>query len=406
MINKAFITVMIRGDARRKPFTFPIPTYNITRDFPWDSETAELLFTFADEIGTPYFQNFINSDLDPSDIRSLCCRLRLDVRELEKNTGGLFGSGDYTGSLGVVTLNLARIGYMSRKIAYDNREFKDLLKLFPELQKTIKELKAEFKEEELMFKVFFAMIDYFMDLGKDSLLIKREKVEDMLDRNMMPYTNKYLPGLWNHFNTLGVNAGHECCLNMFGYGIDDPRGNEFMQDVLKHMLNRLSDYQEEYKDYYPDVGKGLLFNLEATPAEGTGTRFALHDLREFNGDIITANGRQQEYYTNSTQLPQDYGDNVFEVFDNQDALQTLYTSGTVLHVYLNEPVHNWKVIQSLVKKLFTYYRLPYISIAPDLCICPIHGKLPKTYEYCPYDHTEEEIEEARKKGAIIIQVEE
>lgn len=402
IINKAFIEAMIEGDRKGSPFTFPIPTYNITKNFPWGSETAKNIFTFCDEIGTPYLQNFINSDLNPEDIRSMCCRLQLDKRQLIKNTGGIFGSGDYTGSLGVVTLNLSRIGFMSRQIAYNGKEYKTILKPFDDLQNTIEELKDKYKEHELMTSIFFAMISYFMDLAKESLVIKRSVVQENYEKNMTPYTNRYLEGFWNHFNTIGVNAGQECCLNMFGYGIDNPKGNEFIQETLKFMLSKLQDYQEEHKDYYKDMGKGLLWNLEATPAEGTGTRFAIHDLREFNEEIITANGLQLEYYTNSTQLPQDFTDNIYEVFDNQNTIQPLYTSGTVQHIYLNEPVHSWEVVESLVKKIFTNYKLPYVSIAPNLCVCPICGRLYKTYEYCPNNHTEEQLKEAIRRGAKVI----
>ena len=403
IINKAFIESMIEGDRHGKPFTFPIPTYNITKDFPWDSQLAEDIFTFADEIGTPYLQNFINSDLNPEDIRSMCCRLQLDKRELVKNTGGFFGSGDYTGSLGVITLNLSRIGYMSRKIAFDGKEFKMILKPFEDLQEIINNLKNKYVEEKLMNEIFFAMIKYFMNIAKESLVIKRRVVQEMFDRNMMPYTKRYLEGFWNYFNTIGVNAGQECCLNMFGYGIDNPNGNKFIQSVLDFMLFELQDYQEEYKDYYNKINKGLLWNLEATPAEGAGTRFAIHDLEDFNEEIITANGSQLTYYTNSTQLPQDYTDNIFKIFENQNTLQPKYTSGTVQHIYMNEPVHNWKVTQSVTQKLFTHYELPYISFAPNLCICPVHGRLPKTYEYCPYDHTEEELNDVIKRGATVIE---
>jgi len=405
MFNQAFIEVMLDGDGKNKPFTFPIPTYNITKDFPWDSKLAKMLFAFCDEIGTPYLQNFINSDLNPEDVRSMCCRLSLDKRELIKNTGGFFGSADFTGSLGVVTLNLSRIGFMAKKMAFENKEYRVILRPFDDLQEQIQQLKNIYSETELMYKIFYTMIDYFMDLAKQSLVIKRQEVQKNIDRNMMPFTKRYLKGLWNHFNTIGVNAGQECVMNMFGYGIENPEGSQFIQNVLKHMLNNLQNYQVEYKDYYKEMGKGLLWNLEASPAEGAGTRFAIHDLEDFNEEIITANGKQLKYYTNSTQLPQDFGKNIFEVFDNQNDIQPLYTSGTVQHIYLNEPIHNWRTIQNLVKKLFTYYKLPYISIAPNLCVCPIHGRLPKTYEYCPYDHTEKEIQEVINRGGVIFEFE-
>lgn len=325
------------------------------------------------------------------------CRLSLDTRELKRNTGGIFGSSDSTGSIGVVTLNLPRMAFMAKKIAMDNKTFKNILEPFDDLVDSIDKLKTKYKKEELMIKIFYVMIDYFMNLAKNSLVIKRNKVEEMYKLNMMPYTSRYLKTFKNHFNTIGVNGGHECLLNLFGYGIETEQGNKFMSEVLQHMLDNLSDYQEEYSNFYGD-NSGLLFNLEATPAEGTGTRFAKHDLDDFNNEIITANGHQLPYYTNSTQLPQDYTENIFDVFENQNSLQPLYTSGTVQHIYLNEPVHNWKTSQNLIRKLFEHYKLPYVSLSPNICVCPIHGRLPKTYEYCPYDHTPEEIEELKNRG--------
>ena len=248
------------------------------------------------------------------------------------------------------------------------------------------------EKDDTLRVIYFMMIRYFMDLARKSLLIKRDKVQDSLDMGLMPYTKKYLGNFNSHFNTLGVNAGHEACLNALDVGIEDPKGKQFMVDTLNFMLNRLSDYQEH------DNGR-LLWNLEATPAEGAGTRFAKKDRADFN-EIITGAGTNGSFYTNSTQLPDDYSENIFEVFDHQDALQPLYTSGTVQHIYMNEPTHNWRIIQDLVKRLFTNYRLPYISISPDICVCPIHGKLPHTYEYCPYEHTEEEIALLKKQGII------
>lgn len=397
MLNKALIEVMLEGDSKGKPFTFPIITYNIGVDFPWDSEIAEDIFKLGDEIGSCYYQNFISSGLNPDDVRSMCCRLSLDTRELKRNTGGIFGSSDSTGSIGVVTLNLPRMAFMAKKIAMDNKTFKNILEPFDDLVDSIDKLKTKYKKEELMIKIFYVMIDYFMNLAKNSLVIKRNKVEEMYKLNMMPYTSRYLKTFKNHFNTIGVNGGHECLLNLFGYGIETEQGNKFMSEVLQHMLDNLSDYQEEYSNFYGD-NTGLLFNLEATPAEGTGTRFAKHDLDDFNNEIITANGHQLPYYTNSTQLPQDYTENIFDVFENQNSLQPLYTSGTVQHIYLNEPVHNWKTSQNLIRKLFEHYKLPYVSLSPNICVCPIHGRLPKTYEYCPYDHTPEEIEELKNRG--------
>lgn len=401
LFNKVLATIMMEGDGMHKIFTYPIITYSITKDFPWDSELAEIIFKFADEANSPYFSNFINSDQSQDDVRSMCCRLRLDLRELIKAGGGLFGAGDKTGSIGVVTLNLSKIAYISRVLVkndkgeHDYEKAREILNHYPELKSMVRVQinNAENEDKDTTLRViYFMMIRYFMDLARKSLLIKRDRCQDSLDMGLMPYTKKYLGNFNSHFNTLGVNAGHEACLNALGVGIDDPAGKEFMVETLNFMLQRLSDYQES------DNGK-LLWNLEATPAEGAGTRFAKKDRADFN-EIITGAGTNGSFYTNSTQLPDDYSENIFEVFDHQDALQPLYTSGTVQHIYMNEPTHNWKVIQNLVKKLFTNYRLPYISISPDICVCPIHGKLPHTYEYCPYEHTEEEIQALIRQGII------
>lgn len=401
LFNMVLASIMMEGDGMHKIFTFPIITYSITKNFPWDSELAEAIFTFADEANSPYFSNFINSDQDQSDVRSMCCRLRLDLRELINAGGGLFGAGDKTGSIGVVTLNLSKIAYISRVLVkndkgeHDYEKCREILNHYPELKSMVRVQinNSEDKDKDNTLRViYFMMIRYFMDLARKSLLIKRDKVQDSLDMGLMPYTKKYLGNFNSHFNTLGVNAGHEACLNALDVGIEDPKGKQFMVDTLNFMLNRLSDYQEH------DNGR-LLWNLEATPAEGAGTRFAKKDRADFN-EIITGAGTNGSFYTNSTQLPDDYSENIFEVFDHQDALQPLYTSGTVQHIYMNEPTHNWRIIQDLVKRLFTNYRLPYISISPDICVCPIHGKLPHTYEYCPYEHTEEEIALLKKQGII------
>ncbi len=401
LFNKVLASIMMEGDGMHKIFTFPIITYSITKDFPWDSDIAEAIFTFADEANSPYFSNFINSDQDQSDVRSMCCRLRLDLRELINAGGGLFGAGDKTGSIGVVTLNLSKIAYISRVLVkndkgeHDYEKCREILNHYPELKSMVRVQITnadDNKKDDTLRVIYFMMIRYFMDLARKSLLIKRDKVQDSLDMGLMPYTKKYLGNFNSHFNTLGVNAGHEACLNALDVGIEDPKGKQFMVDTLNFMLNRLSDYQEH------DNGR-LLWNLEATPAEGAGTRFAKKDRADFN-EIITGAGTNGSFYTNSTQLPDDYSENIFEVFDHQDALQPLYTSGTVQHIYMNEPTHNWRIIQDLVKRLFTNYRLPYISISPDICVCPIHGKLPHTYEYCPYEHTEEEIALLKKQGII------
>lgn len=359
MINKAFMEVMMEGDGLGKPFSFPIPTYSITNNFNWDNKLAQMLFEMAGKTGAPYFSNFINSELEPSDVRSMCCRLRLDIRELIKNASGLFAAGDKTGSLGVVTLNLPRFGYLNKN----------------------------------NISGFYEILEKYLVIAKDSLILKREEVLKNMERGLLPYTKRYLGHLDNHFNTIGINGMQECLLNMFGYGIETKQGRKFSLEASDYILQRLSDFQEE---------TGLLFNFEATPAEGVTHRFAKHDLEEFP-DIITANNKQLSYYTNSTMLPVEYSENIWEVLDHQDDLQCKYTSGTVLHIFLNEPVYNYKVIRSLVKKIFTKYRLPYISITPTISVCPVHGRLDKSYEYCPHEHTEEEFELAKLRGGIVVE---
>lgn len=526
--NKIFAEVMINGDAAKKPFTFPIVTYSITPDFPWDSDIAESIFTFADKMNSPYFSNFINSDQSPDDIRSMCpltpdtkirirledgtvydeaignlpetffvyyygkwkraraikaepqktvkitdllgktiemgeyhqhsvieckddqykvitipakdvkpghlnmydsleshdqqraveilnvqygdkirddlwcvevidnmvkddetyrlftlsnglvthnCRLRLDLREMIKKSGGLFGSGDKTGSIGVVTLNLPKMAYIAK-----NRDFK-LLERYD----------IKIPENATERDIYFHLIEYFCDLAKDSLLIKRSNCIKMLNMGMLPYTKRYLGDYDHHFNTIGVCGGHEACLNLLGEGIETPAGQQFMVDTLNFILNKCADYQEQYQP--------LMFNLEATPAESASTRFARKDKRLHPG-IITGAGTGGDFYTNSTQLPENYSDNIFAVFEHQDALQPLYTSGTVQHIYLHESTNNWRVIQSLVKKLFTNYRLPYLSISPNISVCPICGKLDGYYEVCPNEHTEEQIQKALEAGIL------
>jgi ribonucleoside-triphosphate reductase len=359
MINKAFIEVLMHGDGLGKPFGFPIPTYNITKDFIWDNIVAQKLFEMAGIAGAPYFSNFINSELDPSDVRSMCCRLRLDLRELVKSSSGLFASGDKTGSTGVVTLNTSRIGYLNK---LDKDEF-------------------------------YIMYDHYLILAKESLLLKRKEVLKNMNNGLLPYTKRYLGHLDNHFNTIGIIGVNECLLNMFGYGIETKEGKDFALELLEYTLNRLKDFQQE---------TGLLFNLEATPAEGVTHRFAKHDLEDFP-DIVTSNGKGFEYYTNSTMLPVEYTENIWEALNHQDELQCKYTSGTVFHIFLNEPVYNYKVIRSLIKKAFTKYSLPYISITPNIAVCPIHGRLTNTPEFCPYDHSPEEIELAKNRGGEIVE---
>lgn len=328
------------------------------------------------------------------------CRLRLDLRELIKVGGGLFGSGDKTGSIGVVTLNLSKIAYISKvytddcRLDNDYRRADQILSNYPALRSRLRVLVSASSDTSLEIgkRAFFIMIKYFMDLARQSLMIKRDRVQDSLDRGLIPYTKKYLGSFRNHFNTIGVNAGHEACLNLLGKGIDSEEGQSFMKDTLKYMLKVLADYQEE------DNGQ-LLWNLEAVPAEGASTRFAKRDKKDFE-HIITGAGTGGTFYTNSTQLPDNYTDNVFEVFKHQNELQPLYTSGTVQHIYMNEPTHQWKVIQSLVRTLFTNYKLPYLSISPDICVCPVHGKLPHNYDHCPYEHSEEDIKKLLEEGVI------
>lgn len=344
MINKAFLELLLEGDAVGRGFAYPIPTYNITKDFKWDSPNTKLLFEITSAYGTPYFQNFINSDLNPSDVRSMCCRLRLDKRELRKRGGGLFGSDEFTGSLGVVTINLPQIGYLAKT------------------------------EEE-----FYARLDYLMDLAKQSLCIKRKVIQKLLDNGLFPYTRRYLKTLDNHFNTIGLCGMNECCLNFLGVNIVDPKGYAFASDILDHMREKMQDYQEK---------TGELFNLEATPAESTSYRLARHDKANYPG-IITS-GKDEPYYTNSSQLPVDYTSDVFDALDHQEKLQTKYTGGTVFHMYLGERIKDWKTCRDLVKKVFTNYRIPYFTVSPTYSICPIHGYIAGEHFECPKCKAEKE----------------
>lgn len=337
MINRVFIKTMLKGDANGRGFGYPIPTYNITKDFDWESENARLLFEMTGQYGTPYFQNFINSDLNPGDVRSMCCRLRLDKRELRKRGGGLFGSDEFTGSLGVVTINLPQIGYLA-------------------------------EDEE----TFFKRLDYLMDLAKESLCIKRKVIQKLYDGGLFPYTKRYLSTLSNHFNTIGLCGMNECCLNFLGVSIADENGKKFAENVLDHMRDRLADYQEK---------TGELFNLEATPAESTSYRLARHDREQFP-DII-ASGENAPYYTNSTQLPVDFTTDTFEALDHQENLQTRYTGGTVFHTYVGEQIKDWKACSELVKTVFTHYKIPYLTISPTYSICPVHGYIPGEQFECP-----------------------
>ena len=337
LINRQFIKIMLEGDAEGRGFAYPIPTYNITKNFDWDSENAKLLFEMTSQYGTPYFQNFINSDLDPSDVRSMCCRLRLDKRELKKRGGGLFGSDEFTGSLGVVTINLPQIGYLA------NTE-----------------------------KEFYKRLDYLMDLAKESLCIKRKVIQKLYDTGLFPYTKRYLKTLNNHFNTIGLCGMNECCLNFLGCSITTQKGKKFAEEVLDHMRQTMADYQEK---------TGELFNLEATPAESTSYRLARHDKEQYP-DIITS-GSTDPYYTNSSQLPVDYTADIFEALDHQESLQTKYTGGTVFHTFVGEQIKDWKSCQDLVRTVFTNYKIPYLTISPIYSICPIHGYLSGEHFECP-----------------------
>ncbi len=357
IINKVFIDLMIEGDAAGRGFQYPIPTYNITKDFNWDSENAKLLFAMTAQYGTPYFQNFVNSDLNPSDVRSMCCRLQLDKRELRKRGGGLFGSDEFTGSLGVVTINLPQIAYLS------NTE-----------------------------KQFFDRLDYLMDLAKQSLSAKRKVVQRLLDGGLFPYTRRYLTTLNNHFNTIGLCGMNECCLNFLGNDITTERGKAFAEKVLVHMRERMSQYQEE---------TGELFNLEATPAESTSYRLARHDVEAYP-DIITS-GAQDPFYTNSSQLPVDFTSDIFEAMDHQESLQTKYTGGTVFHTLMGEAVKDWESCRDLVKSVVSNYRIPYITISPIYSICKVHGYLNGEVFECP--KCKQENEDALKNKILTLQEE-
>lgn len=534
----AFCKVMVEGDATGKPFTFPIPTFSITEDFPFRSKLSKAIFTFANEANIPYFSNFINSGNSPREIRSMCplygdtsilyvdgdktkfasiidlylqylddgkeidvvtpglgvakgkpikvpatdillvklgndkfvkmgvnhlqpieggdvlkaselkvgmrlpftdasnhiieyvpitsiekrenkeplycfevdspdrlfvlanglvthnCRLRLDLTELRKKAGGLFGAGDKTGSIGVVTLNLSRMGYIAKILAdetnanpRDVATAKKILKdNFPILYEDLVSLPKDSKVD-----IFMEILDYFLSIAKNALVAKRRYCDKTLEMGMLPYTKRYLGHFNNHFNTISVNAGHECCLNLFGKGIDDPECRAFMQSVLDHILDKCKKFQEEDGD--------ILYNLEAAPAESCGTRFAKSDRKDFE-DIVTGEGTNGTFYTNSTMLPESYSENIFAVCEHQDGLIDKYTGGSVIHIYMNEPLPSWTIAENLIRKIFTNYRIPYMSISPDLCICPIHGRLPKSYDYCPYEHSQEDIDRLVKQGVL------
>ncbi|AEJ19252.1 ribonucleoside triphosphate reductase [Gracilinema caldarium] len=345
-VNRIFIELMLEGDAEGRGFQYPIPTYNITADFNWESDNAKLLFEMTSRYGTPYFQNFVNSDLNPSDVRSMCCRLQLDKRELRKRGGGLFGSDELTGSIGVVTINLPRIGYLA-------------------------------KDED----DFYRRLGRLMDLAKESLITKRKVVNRLLDAGLFPYTKRYLKTLNNHFNTIGLVGMNECLQNFFGADctIATERGQAFALKTLQVMRNRLADYQEE---------TGELFNLEATPAESTSYRLAKHDKKRYP-DIITA-GTDEPYYTNSTQLPVMLTDDIFDALDLQESLQTAYTGGTVFHAFLGEAIEDWRSCRNLVKAIAHNYRIPYFTISPTFSVCPVHGYLAGEHFTCPICKSEQE----------------
>ena len=344
MINKVFIELMIEGDAEGRGFAYPIPTYNITRDFDWNSENAKLLFTMTAQYGTPNFQNFVNSDLNPSDVRSMCCRLQLDKRELRRRGGGLFGADEFTGSIGVVTINMPQIAYLAKN------------------------------ETE-----FYKRLDYLMELAKESLCTKRKVIQKLYDGGLFPYTRRYLKTLVNHFNTIGLCGMNECCLNFLGVDISNPKGKAFAEKVLQHMREKMQDFQEETGD---------LFNLEATPAESTSYRLARHDKEQFP-DIITS-GNAEPFYTNSSQLPVDYTADVFEALDHQEALQTKYTGGTMFHVFMGEALKDWKSCADLVRTISHKYRIPFFTISPTYSICKIHGYLSGQQFECPKCKAEKE----------------
>ena len=370
-INKAYYEVMTEGDKTGQPFTFPIPTVNITEDFDWDGENTELLFENTAKIGSSYFQNFIGSqyvrDADgklvenpkaykPGHVRSMCCRLQLDLRELLKRGGGLFGSAEMTGSIGVVTLNMARLGYL------------------------YKGNKAELMER----------FEYLMDLAKSTLEKKRVFVQEMYNRGLYPYTARYLPGFNSHFSTIGVNGINEMIRNFTDdkHTIADEYGMEFAHEILEFVRNKMVAYQEE---------SGNLYNLEATPAEGTTYRFAKEDKKRYP-EIIQAGSGKNVYYTNSSQLPANFTDDPFEALDLQDDLQCSYTGGTVLHLYMKERISSSEACKKLVKNVITNYRMPYLTITPVFSVCEKHGYISGEHEFCP--KCDEELVEQFKKGEV------
>jgi len=341
MINRAYIEVMTTGDAKGRVFTFPIPTYNMTPDFPWESENATLLFEMTAKYGLPYFQNFINSEMKPNHIRSMCCRLQLDLRELLKRGNGLFGSAEQTGSVGVVTVNCARLGY-------------------------------EYKGDEAGL---LRRLDALLDMARNGLEIKRKEIQRLMDSGLFPYTKRYLGTLRNHFSTIGVNGVNEMIRNFSGdqHDITTEWGHDFAVRLLDHIRGRIAAFQEE---------TGHMYNLEATPAEGTTYRFAREDAKRYPG-ILQAGTMDAPYYTNSSQLPVGFTDDAFEALERQDDLQRKYTGGTVLHLYMSEHISSAEACKNLVRRALTRFRLPYITITPTFSICPKHGYLAGEHEFCP-----------------------
>ena len=340
LINRAFMEVMTEGDAEGRVFTFPIPTYNITRDFDWDAPNTELLFTMTAKYGLPYFQNFINSELDPGMIRSMCCRLQLDLRELLKRGNGLFGSAEQTGSVGVVTINMARLGYL-------------------------------YADDEAALT---ARLDELLEIGRDTLELKRTVIQHHIDAGLFPFTKRYLGTLDNHFSTLGVNGMNEMVRNFThdAYDLTDPRGHAMCVRLLDHVRDKMVEFQE---------ATGHLYNLEATPAEGTTYRFAKEDRKRYPG-ILQAGTESNPYYTNSSQIPVGYTDDPFEAQEMQEELQTKYTGGTVLHLYMNERISSAAACKELVRRSLTAFRTPYITITPTFSICPVHGYLVGEHLIC------------------------
>ena len=350
MINKAYMTVMMKGDIKGRPFTFPIPTYNMTPDFPWEDDNTELLFEMTAKYGLPYFQNFINSVLKPGQIRSMCCRLQLDLRELLARGNGLFGSAEQTGSIGVITFNCARLGYV-------------------------------YKGDEAGL---FARVDELMNIARTSLEIKRKVIQRLIDNGLFPFTKRYLGTLRNHFSTIGVNGINEMILNFTNdeHNIADQWGQDFAVKFLDYIRAKMVKIQEE---------TGHMYNLEATPAESATYRFAREDKKRFKG-IIQAGTEENPYYTNSSQLPVGFTDDPFEALDLQSTLQTKYTGGTVLHLYMGQRISSAKVCRDIVRKVLTNYRLPYVTITPTFSVCPKHGYISGEHKFCPICDEEKKAE--------------